>query len=107
MQKWGFEHETPNNRSSTDPVVVVLNFDHERPLKVISELGLPGTPLAPTAAQKVGTGHETLYVSPAGPIRVADDQMWPLYTAASPDAIATQNLALEHDTESIDPPSAR
>ena len=107
MQKWGFEHETPNNRSSTDPVAVVLNFDHERPLKVISELGLPGTPLAPTAAQKVGTAHETLYVSPAGPIRVADDQTWPLYTAASPDAIATQNLALEHDTESIDQPSAR
>jgi len=55
---------------------------------------------------KVDVGHETLYVSPAGPIGTAEDQTLPLYTSALPAATATQNSLFEHDTESIDPPNA-
>jgi hypothetical protein len=37
---------------------------------------------------------------------MADDQAWPLYVDDLPAATATQEVVLEHDTESIEPPSA-
>jgi len=106
MQNRGVVHETLSKRSLRTRVEVVLYVVQERPLNVTRALGLPGMPLAPTAAQKVDVGHETLYVSPAGPIGTAEDQTLPLYTAALPAATATQNSLFEHDTESIDPPNA-
>ena len=53
---------------------MVLYVVQEWPLKVTKALGFPEIPLAPTDAQKVEVGHETLYSSPAGPIGAADDQ---------------------------------
>jgi hypothetical protein len=41
-------------------VEVVVNFVQARPLNIIKALNFPGISLAPTAAQKVGVGHETL-----------------------------------------------
>jgi hypothetical protein len=60
-QNWGVEHDTLNNRSLSVPVEVVLYVVQEWPLNVTKALGFPGIPLAPTAAQKVDVGHETLY----------------------------------------------
>ena len=68
MQNLGVEHETLNNRSSSVPAEVVLYGVQEWPLNVTKALGFPARKLAPTAAQKVGLGHETLYPSPVGPI---------------------------------------
>ena len=73
-QNLGVEHETLNNRSLSVPVEVVLYVVQECPLNVTKALGFPAISLAPTAAQKVDVGHETLYPSPAGAIGAADDQ---------------------------------
>ncbi|HUZ41973.1 MAG TPA: hypothetical protein VMU68_11365 [Acidimicrobiales bacterium] len=56
------------------PVGLVLYVVQEWPLNVTNALGLPGIPLAPTAAQNVDVGHETLYSSLTGPIAAALDQ---------------------------------
>jgi hypothetical protein len=59
-------HDTPISRSSRVPVVDTCVDDHEWPLYVATVLGLPGIPLAPTAAQNDVVGHEILYVA-SGP----------------------------------------
>jgi hypothetical protein len=60
MQNLGVEQETLNNRSLSAPVEVVLCVVQEWPLNVTKALGFPAIALAPTAAQKVDVGHETL-----------------------------------------------
>jgi len=41
------------------PPLAVCFDDHVEPLKVARVLGLPATPLAPTAAQNAVPAHET------------------------------------------------
>jgi hypothetical protein len=53
-------HDTSRNRSLSPPVPGVCCVDHEWPSNVATVLDAPAVPLAPTAAQKVMVGHDTL-----------------------------------------------
>lgn len=59
-QNFDVTHDTLINLSLTVPVVDVCLDDHDLPLNVAIVLGVPGNPLAPTVAQKVLVGQETV-----------------------------------------------
>jgi len=59
-QNRGVAQDTSRNRSVIPPAPDVGLVDHEWPSNVAMVLDAPAVPLAPTAAQKVTVGHDTL-----------------------------------------------
>jgi hypothetical protein len=58
-QNFRVAHDTSSNRSLSPPGDVCW-VDHDWPSNVANVLAAPAVPFAPTAAQKVTVGHETL-----------------------------------------------
>jgi len=104
-QNFGVAQDTSNRRSLGSPLLESCMAVHECPWNVPMVLAAPAVPFAPTVAQKVTVGHDTLYV-PAVPTDIGGDHEWPSYVTELPPAdMATQCEVDEQDTDVRVPPA--